>query len=207
MDDSCASLPTNNVQATVTLSLIQTSEEEVNNLLKNVDVGKACGFDGIGNNILKLCANGISNSFTSFVNFSFSSGKYPDKWKLANVIPIFKKDDRQSKLNYRLISLLVSLSKIVEKIAYIRLYNFLLEIGFLIPLQSGFRPGDSTVNQLMYIVHTIYHTLEQGKEVRMVFLDISKAFDKVWHKGLLYKLEVIGIQDPLLSWLKSYLSH
>jgi hypothetical protein len=150
---------------------------------------------------------GISNSFTSFVNFSFSSGKYPDKWKLANVIPIFKKDDRQSKLNYRPISLLVSLSKIVEKIAYIRLYNFLLEIGFLNPLQSGFRPGDSTVNQLMYIVHTIYHALEQGKEVRMVFLDTSKAFDKVWHKGLLYKLEVIGIQDPLLSWLKSYLSN
>jgi hypothetical protein len=207
VDDSCASLPTNNVQATVTLSLIQTSEEEVNNLLKNVDVGKACGFDGIGNNILKLCANGISNSFTSFVNFSFSSGKYPDKLKLANVIPIFKKDDRQSKLNYRLISLLVSLSKIVEKIAYIRLYNFLLEIGFLNPLQSGFRPGDPTISQLMYIVHTIYHTLEQGKEVRMVFLNISKAFDKVWHKGLLYKLEVIGIQDPLLSWLKSYLSH
>jgi hypothetical protein len=56
-------------------------------------------------------------------------------------------------------------------------------------------------------MHTIYHTLEQGKEVRIVFLDISKAFDKVWHKGLLYKLEVIGIQDPLLSWLKSYLSH
>jgi hypothetical protein len=53
VDDSCASLPTNNVQATVTLSLIQTSEEDVNNLLKNVDVGKACGFDGIGNNILK----------------------------------------------------------------------------------------------------------------------------------------------------------
>jgi retron-type reverse transcriptase len=56
-------------------------------------------------------------------------------------------------------------------------------------------------------MHTIYHTLEQGKEVRIVFLDISKAFDKVWHKGLLYKLEVIGIQDPLLSWLKSYLSN
>jgi hypothetical protein len=59
----------------------------------------------------------------------------------------------------------------------------------------------------MYIVHTIYHVLEQGKEVRMVFLDISKAFDKVWHKGLLYKLVVFGIQDPLLSWLKSYLSN
>ena len=98
------------------------------------------------------------------------------------------------------------MSKIVEKIVYIRLYNFLSEIGFLYPLQSGFRPGDSTVNQLMYFVHRIYYALEEGKEVRMVFLDISKAFDKVWHKGLLYKLELIGIRDPLLGWFRSYLS-
>jgi hypothetical protein len=75
VDDSCASLPTNNIQVTVTLSLIQTSEEEFNNLLKNVDVGKACGFDGIGNNILKLCANGISKSFTSFVARVQAQGK------------------------------------------------------------------------------------------------------------------------------------
>ena len=173
-------------------------------MLKSVGVGKACGFDGIGNRILKLCANGISSSFAGLVNHSFLSGKFPDNWKLANVIPTFKKDDRQSKLNYRPVSLPVSLFKIVEKIVYIRLYNFLLEIGFLNPLQSGFRPGDSTVNQLTYLVHKIYYALEQGKEVRMVFLDISKPFDKVWHKELLYKLELIGIRDPLLGW--SYLS-
>ena len=140
---------------------------------------KLVAFDGIGNRILKLCTNGISSSFTGLVNHSVSSGKFPDNWTLANVIPVFKKDDRQSKLNYRPVSLLVSLSKIVEKIVYIRLYNFLLEIGFLNSLQLGFRPCDSTVSQLPYLVHKIYYALEQGKEVRMVFLDISKAFDKV----------------------------
>ncbi len=87
-----------------------------------------------------------------------------------------------------------------------RLYNFLLEIHFLNPFQSGFRPGDSTVNQLVFIIHKIYQALEQGKEVRMVFLDISKAFDKVWHKGLFCKLEFLGVRDPLLKWIKSYLS-
>ena len=81
----------------------------------------------------------------------------------------------------------------------------MLEIGFLNPLQCGFRPGDSTVNQLVYLVHRIYTAFEQGKEVRMVYLDISKAFDKVWQKGLLYKLEAIGVRDPLLSWLCSSL--
>jgi hypothetical protein len=124
------------------------------------------------------------------------SGSFSDQWKLANVIPIFKKDDRQSKLKYRRVSLLDSLSKIVEKIVYIRLYNFLLEINFLNPLRSGFRPGDSTVNQLTCLFHKIYDALERGREVRIVFIDISKAFDKLWHKGLLYKLEKIGVRDP-----------
>ena len=101
---------------------------------------------------------------------------------------------------------MISISKICEKIVFIRLYNFLLEIHFLNPFQSGFRPGDSTVNQLVFIVHKIYEALEQGKEAHMVFLDISKAFDKVWHKGLLRKLESLGVRDPLLKWIRSYLS-
>ena len=74
------------------------------------------------------------------------------------------------------------------------------------PFQSGFRPGDSTANQLIFITHKIYEALEHGKEVRMVFLDISKAFDKVWHRGLLHKLEQLGVRDLLLKWLKSYLT-
>ena len=90
-------------------------------------------------------------------------------------------------------SLLTCLSKICEKIVFIR-------------LQSGFRPGDSTTNQLILITHKIYEALEQGKGVRMVFLDISKAFDKVWHRGLLLKLERLGVRDPLLKWFRSYLT-
>lgn len=80
-----------------------------------------------------------------------------------------------------------------------------MEIGFLYKFQSGFRPGDSTINQLIFLVHKIYKALEEGKEVRVVFLDISKAFDKVWHAGLLRKLEALGVQSPLLQWFESYL--
>jgi hypothetical protein len=72
-------------------------------------------------------------------------------------------------------------------------------------LPSGYRPGDSTVNQLVYLVHKIHKAFEQGKEVRMVFIDISKAFDRVWHKGLLHKLKLIGVGSPVLSWFESYL--
>ena len=88
-----------------------------------------------------------------------------------------------------------------------QLYNFLLDIGFLYTYQSGFRPGDSTINQLIYITHQIYLAFESGKEVRVTFLDISKAFDKVWHAELLKKLGSLGVRDPLLAWIKSYLTN
>ncbi len=73
--------------------------------------------------------------------------------------------------------------------------------------QSGFRPGDGTINQLTYIIHTIYRALDMGKEIRMVFLDLSKAFDKVWYRGLIHKLENLGVCDPLLSWFCTYRSN
>ncbi|CAB4010992.1 Hypothetical predicted protein, partial [Paramuricea clavata] len=161
-----------------TLSIVQTTEEEVINLLYKVDITKASGHDGIGNRIIKLCSRGIAKTFTYLINTSLRIGEYPTEWKKANVTPVYKKDDHQYKKNYRLISLLPSISKIPEKIVFTRLYEFLLDIRFLNDFQSGFRPGDSTVNQLTYIVHKIYEALEMGKEVRMVFLDFSKAFDK-----------------------------
>ena len=112
---------------------ISISTQEIKILLKNVDVSKACGYDGIGNKILKICADNITNPLCHIINESLSQGVFPSMWKFANVIPIFKKNDRQDKLNYRPVSLLTCLSKICEKIVFIRLYNFLLEIKFLTP--------------------------------------------------------------------------
>jgi sarcosine oxidase/L-pipecolate oxidase len=134
-----------------------------------LNIAKASGVDGIGNSLLEICANAIAPSLSKFFNISLNAGYFPSAWKFANVIPIFKKNDRQSKINYRPVSLLICLSKILEKIVFIRLYNFPLEINFFTPFQSGFRPGDSTVNQLVLIVHTIYEAFEQGKEVQAVF--------------------------------------
>jgi hypothetical protein len=102
------------------------------------------------------------------------------------------------KTNYRPVSLLVSLSKVCEKVVFLDVYNFLNNTGFFYRFQSGFRPGDSTVMQLIFVVNKIYQALEKGNEVRAVFLDISKAFDKVWHQGLLTKLKSIG-KRPLTS--------
>ena len=84
--------------------------------------------------------------------------------------------------------------------------QFFYTSDFFDRFQSSFRPGDSPVLQLVYIVHTIYVALEKGNEVRAVFLDISKAFDRVWHRGLLVKLSSIGVDGNLLTWFASYLS-
>ena len=120
---------------------------------------------------------------------------------MANVLPLFKKDDRQVKSNYRPFPFYLVYLKFVRKAS---LFDCI--IGFFYHLQSGFRPGDSTVMQLIYIVDKIANAaLERGNEVRGVLLDISKAFDRVWHKGLLAKLEKLGISDSLYRWFESYL--
>ena len=93
----------------------------------------------------------------------------------------------------------------MEQIIYKHTYNFLHDHRILSPLQSGFIPGDSTINQLTFLYNEFSQALDNGKEVRVVFCDISKAFDRVWHKGLLFKLRSIGIKDRLLSWFSSYL--
>ena len=88
----------------------------------------------------------------------------------------------------------------MERLIYKHIYNYLIDNNLITSHQSGFTPGDSAVNQLLYI------TNDFGREVRVVFCDISKAFDRVWHKGLLRKLESISIRGSLLSWVKNYLS-
>ncbi len=109
--------------------------------------------------------------------------------------------------NYRPISLLSTLGKVFEKLVFKHLYNYFHEHHLLTPLQSGFIPGDSTVNQLTYLYTMFSEAVDSGKEIRAVFCDISKAFDRVWHKGLLFKLQSCGISGCFLNWFSSYLSH
>ena len=123
-----------------------------------------------------------------------------------SVVPVFKKGDPKIVNNYRPISLLSIISKVFEKCVYKYIHNFINNNNLLSQHQSGFRKGDSTINQLLYLSHQFSSALDNGKEVRVVFSDISKAFDRVWHSGLLYKIEQFGISGGLLLWIKSYLS-
>ena len=128
-------------------------------------------------------------------------------WKLANVTPIYKKGDKQLVTNYRPISLLPICGKFFEKIIFNNLHGYLNENNLLTKNQSGFRPGDSTTNQLLYLLNEIHEAFENSKslEIRAVFLDISKAFDEVWHEGLIFKLKQNGISGSLLTLFENYL--
>ena len=128
--------------------------------------------------------------------------------KKSNIIPVHKKNDKQLVENYRPITLLPIFGKIFEKIIFNRIYNFLLAEDLLNPNQSGFRPSESCINQLFAITHEIFEAFDCNPplEIRSVFLDISKTFDEVRHKGLLYKLKSMGISGDLFNLLENYLS-
>ena len=185
---------------------IQATESEVSDLLKCIDTTKATGPDGISPKLLYLAGDTIVPSLTRLINLSLQLALVPKSWKEANVIPLYKKGKKSDINNYRPVSLLPCLSKILEKIVFKHLFNYLRDQNLLTPHQSGFRPGDSTLNQLSYLYHVFACALDCKKSVQIVFCDISKAFDRCWHDGIIFKLKSFGIGGNLLTWFQNYLN-
>ena len=127
-------------------------------------------------------------------------------YKEANICPIYRKDDKSLVNKYRPISLLLAEEKVFERLIFKHVFSHLQKNNKLTSLQSCFIPGDSTVNQLTFLYNLFCQALDSGDEIRVVFCDISKAFDSVWHAGLVRKLEAAGVSRNLLAWFKKYLS-
>ena len=121
------------------------------------------------------------------------------------LLQFIKKDSTANPGNYRPISLLNYNGKLMERCIHKYNTKYFIENNVISPYQSGFVSGDSTINQLLYISNEFYKALDGGKEIRVVFCDISKAFDRVWHKGLIHKLKFSGLSGPLIDWLSNYL--
>ena len=205
--DTGSQLP-QHIPATLTqLNDFVISEEKILNIIRSLNPNKAHGWDGISLRMIKLSDSALVIPLKIIFENCLRQGIFPEIWKYANVVPVHKKNEKNLKGNYRPISLLPVFGKILEKLIYDSLYSHLATCDLLNPRQSGFRHGDSTIKQLLSITHTIFKALDCNPpcDVRSVYLDISKAFDRVWHDGLLYKLERCGISGQLLFLITSFL--
>ena len=187
------------------LRTINFTVDNIEKIFVSLNSNKALGHNNISISVLKICGDTICKPLELIFKQALTTGLFPSEWKRDNIVPCYKKDDKQNFKNYRPGSVLPICGKFFESLIFNERFCFFLANNLLAPNQSGFKPGDSCVNQLLSITHEIYSTFDDGLEVRSVFLDMSKAFDKVWHEGIIFKLKQNGISDDLLNILPDFL--
>lgn len=183
-----------------------TTAIEVENCITSLSHRKASGPYSLPIKILKLLKADISIPISKIINLSFSNGIFPSLLKVSKVIPVFKKGSPIEVSNYRPISLLSNIEKIIEKIMYSRLVGFLNKNKVISDKQFGFRKGFSTSHALLSITERILKALDDGNFACGVFVDLQKAFDTVDHKILCGKLFHYGVRGVPHRWFESYLS-
>lgn len=186
--------------------LTPTTESEIFKIVLSLKNGSSGGTDGLGSDIFKKNIDALKVPLTYIVNLSLKNGVFPNKCKEGKVLPLFKGGDRNEIKNYRPISILNTLSKIIEKIVKNRLTKFLDMNEILSRNQFGFRERMGTSDAISKLSHHVLNTLDQNKQCIGVFLDLAKAFDTVCHRLLIEKLNNIGVVGKALSWFKSYLT-
>ena len=184
---------------------INTSPIEIAKIVRTIKKSHVsyCGLPG---KFLSLISTPISFSLSTLLNNLFKESIFPDEWKLSHVIPIYKRSGlKTDKVNYRPISLLPTLSKICESILHRRLLSHCTDHNLITERQAAYISGDSTINQLLTLVHKIQKSWTVNNITQAAFLDIHAAFDKVWHRGLIAKLKQAGVEDKALNLFRSYL--
>ena len=181
------------------------TEYELRMIIGSLKSSKACGPNSISTNLLIEFSDLLINPLVSIINMSFKEGIFPSLNKQAIVCPIHKKEDIKRCENYRPISLLPNMSKIFERLMYIRLEDFLNSSDIMYKFQFGFRKGYSTNHALLSIVEQIRNALDNKMFTCGVFIDLEKAFDTVNHQILLSKLDHYGIRGVANAWFASYL--
>ena len=188
------------------LFLLPTNSVEIENIINALAPKHSCGHDGMSNRLLKDLGSSIVVPLEIIFNQSLSTGVFPDIMKLGDVIPLYKSKNKDNCTNYRPISLLLTISKVLEKIIYKQTYSFLDKNNLLYESQYGFKSKHSCENAITELTSEILKGTEKNKLTFSVFLDLSKAFDTLSHNLLLKKLEKYGIRGTANEWFKSYLS-
>ena len=191
---------------TKTIFMKSVLPSKIDKIIVNLPNKNSSGHDNLSNILLKQIKHSIIHPLTIISNHSLTEGEFPHGMKAADVSPLYKSKEKYMVNNYRPISLLITMSKILEKVVYVRVYNFLVEIDQLYQSQYGFRSGHSCQNAISELIGTILKNREENKLTIGVFIDLSKAFDTLSHDILLRKLHKYGIRGTALYWFKSYLS-
>jgi hypothetical protein len=183
-----------------------TLTNEIRKIIKSLKAKNSCGYDEIPTKILKLSVPFIISPLTHICNKCLSQGVFPDRVKFSVVKPIFKNGDKLITSNYRPILLLVSFSKVFEKLICNRLYEHISINGILDTEQYGFRTNTSPENASYELTHAILSAMNNKCVVGGIFCNLEKAFDCVDHNILLEKLQFYGIVGKFQALIKSYFS-
>ena len=188
-----------------TVTSMEVRREQVEQLLRGVDVRKATGPDNVSPQVLRHCASVLAEPLTTVFSSCLRENIWPLLWKEARVVPVHKRNSRSDPKNYRPISLLSVVGKVFERIVAEVICSHLDDNHLLSDQQFGFRPGRSTSDLLLLLSRDWQDALDDSLDTIVVALDIAGAFDRVWHAGLLEKLRAKGIQGDLLLLLGDYL--
>ena len=194
------------VPADMFFEIPNISIEAVYLSLKNLDISKSTGLDKIGPRLLRTAASCIAPMVTFMINHSLNTSTFPAVWKEAKVKPLFKKGSSADVNNYRPISILPTLSKLIEKHVHVSFVNFLNSFKLLHATQSGFRKGHSTESAMTYMVDKWLKALNDGNYIGTVLVDFRKAFDLCDISILIQKLTMYKCSETTIDWFHSYLT-
>ena len=189
-----------------TMHDIHITQNGITKLLNNINLQKATGPDQVSGKILKELSTDITPAIQLLFQKSLSTGTIPTDWKHANVCPVFKKGDKHNAINYRPVSLTCILCKLCEHIISSNIMQHLEKHSILYDLQHGFRSARSCETQLVSFIQELASSTDKNIQTDVIVMDFAKAFDKVPHKRLLYKLQYYGISNNTLNWIQDFLT-
>ena len=208
LDDSGISLPVFPSRTNLKLHNISITPKMVRKVITNLDSSKASGPDCIPVVVLNNCEPELSYVLAKLFNNCLKDSCFPDCWKVSSVVPVFKNvGERSTAKNYRPVSLLSVVRKVFEKLINNRIVDHVEKCSLFSDFQYGFRSSRSTADLLTVVSNRIARAFNRSRATRAVALDISKAFDKVWHAGLLHKRKSYGISGQIFGLISSFLSN